>query len=246
MAWARAWAVAALVFSCCALAGSGSASADDPLLKPGRDPGGVAVAVLADGFDYRQPDIAEVLARDGEGVAIAWDSVDRDALPFLAEGKGASAARALAARGGGVRVIAIRVDARDPASVGQGIAFAVSTPAKIVVFDLPDDALAAVAVLDAAARKFPDFLFVVSPERTASGPHAEDPPNLVRVARGASAVAAAGAVSNVLGCGRGDLVGGDGAQRAAEFRERFARRSAARDAPCDPKRGSESGQQPQQ
>jgi hypothetical protein len=89
-----AWAVVLLVGSGSALVCSGSALADDPPLKPGRDPGGVAVAVLADGFDYRLPDVAHVLARDGEGVAIAWDSVGRDPLPFLAEGKGANAARA--------------------------------------------------------------------------------------------------------------------------------------------------------
>jgi len=243
-----AWAVAFLVGSGSALVCSGSALADDPPLKPGRDPGGVAVAVLADGFDYRQPDVAHVLARDGEGVAIAWDSVGRDPLPFLAEGIGTQAARTAAAHGG-VRVIAIRVDARDPASVGQGIAFAAGTPARIVVADLSDNELAAVGVLEAAANKFRNLVFVASPARDAAASQADDLANLVLVARGVSPVSAADAVATVLGCGRGDLVGGDGAQRGAEFRERLAQweglgQPRGADAgSCNPKPDPEAGQQ---
>ena len=236
-AWASALLACAGVLVCGA-----KALAGDPRLKPGRDPGGVAVAVLADGFDYRLPEVAGVLARDGEGVAIAWDSIGRDPLPFLADGKGANAARAVTALGG-VRVIAIRVDARDPASVGQGIAFAANTPARIVVVDLSDHELAAVGVLEAAAKKFTDLVFVASPARDAVGPDADGPQNLVRVARGASAVAAADAVAAVLGCGRGALAGGDGAQRGADFRKRFGWEAKPDAASCDPKRGSESGQQ---
>lgn len=41
------------------------AAGDDPRLAPGRDPGGTAVAILADGFDYTKPELAAVLARDG-------------------------------------------------------------------------------------------------------------------------------------------------------------------------------------
>lgn len=226
---------------------SGNAMAGDPPLKPGRDPGGVAVAVLADGFDYRLRDIADVVARDGEGVAIAWDSVDRDPLPFLADGKGTQAVRAATALGG-VRVIAIRVDARDAASVGQGIAFAASTPARFVVADLSDNE-SAFGVAVAAAKKFTDVVFVASGAMDTVIPEAKDLANLVLVARSGSDVAAADAVARVLGCGHGELGGGDGAQRGSEFRERLAqweslaRQRGADAASCDHKRGPEAGQQ---
>ena len=65
---------ACIALSLLALMGS-RAIAKDPALEPGRDPGGVGVAILADGFDYTQPDLAKVLARDGEGEAIAWDAM---------------------------------------------------------------------------------------------------------------------------------------------------------------------------
>ncbi|WP_439543167.1 hypothetical protein [Hyphomicrobium sp.] len=227
---------------------SGNAMAGDPPLKPGRDPGGVAVAVLADGFDYRLRDVADVLARDGEGVAIAWDSVDQDALPFRADGKGADAVRAAAALGG-VRVIATRVDLRQPVTVIQGIAFAASTPARIVTADVGDDEQAALGVLVAAAKNFTDHVFVVSLARTELPPGAKGVDNFVLVPRGASGSPAAEAVARVLGCGRGELGGGDGAQRGREFRKRLgqweslARQPGADAASCDHKRGPDAGQQ---
>lgn len=239
----RAVACAVAFFFC-----SGNAVAGDPPLKPGRDPGGVAVAVLMDGFDYRIRDVADVLARDGEGVAIAWDSIDQDALPFRADGKGADAVRAAAALGG-VRVIAVRVDPRQPVTVIQGIAFATSTPARIVVADVGDDEPAALGVSVAAAKNFKDHVFVVSLARPELPPGAKGVDNFVLVPRGASGSSAAEAVARVLGCGRGDLGSGEGAQRGREFRERLAlsessaRPPGADAASCDDKRGPETGQQ---
>src|SRR5262249_13897079 len=53
-----------------------------PKLPAGLDPGGVAIAILSTGIDYRAADIAQRLARDGEGDLIGWDLVDRDNRPF--------------------------------------------------------------------------------------------------------------------------------------------------------------------
>ncbi len=106
----------------------------------------------------------------------------------------------------------------------QGIAFAASTPARIVIADVKDDELTALGVLVAAAKNFADHVFVVSVAREDLAPGAKDVDNLVLVTRGPSSAAAADAVARVLGCGRGDLVGGDG----AEARTRVSRTAGSK------------------
>jgi hypothetical protein len=115
----------------------------DPRIPPARDPGGVAIALLTTGLDYTQPDIAAVLARDGEGEPIAWDLVDGDARPFLpspnatppaAGGDGTLLMHALAAgTKGAVRIVPVRIDPMRPAMLAQALAFVARTPARIVV-----------------------------------------------------------------------------------------------------------------
>lgn len=53
-----------------------------PPVPPGRDPGGVAVALIGTGIDYTLPAVARRLARDGEGELIGWDLQDEDRKPF--------------------------------------------------------------------------------------------------------------------------------------------------------------------
>src|SRR5215813_6387373 len=53
-----------------------------PPVPPGRDPGGVAVALIGTGIDYTLPQVASRLARDGEGELIGWDLQDEDRRPF--------------------------------------------------------------------------------------------------------------------------------------------------------------------
>jgi subtilisin family serine protease len=111
-----------------------------PRLPPGRDPGGVPVAVLGAGVDYQRPSIAERLARDGEGEAIAWDAIDGDALPFEDAGThrgrsapgeaGTAMVLRLLSEAPRVRLIPVRVPENDLAS---GLAFALRTPARIIV-----------------------------------------------------------------------------------------------------------------
>ena len=181
-----------------ALAFAPAAYADDPALKPGLDPGGTAVAILADGFDYTNAALAKVLARDGEGEAIAWDAVDQDHRPYAAEGLGTAAALAAAA-GGGVRIVQVRVDTKDAASLARGIAFAVQTPARIVLAVLPEAGPADHGVLIAAARKFEKPLFIGSRAAGAAAP-SEDIPNLLVIESGANGLAAAETVAHIIGC----------------------------------------------
>ena len=220
------------------------AQAADPVLKSGRDPGGVAVALLVDGVDYREPDVAGVLARDGEGEAIAFDAVDDDHRPFLERGHGTEAMRA-AVRHGGLRIVAVRVDFRDLRSVAKGISFAASTPARIVLSAAGnDDAGAALDVLASAAQKFPDLLFLASASGLAFDAQAKFAAhaNLVVLPDDGGAVSAADAVALVFGCSDAAL--------AAGLRDRtafFARLRQQRDAGvagCEAARGDAQSEKP--
>ena len=53
-----------------------------PPLPPGRDPGGIAIALLTTGIDCTLPHIARGLGRDGEGELIGFDLADGDNRPF--------------------------------------------------------------------------------------------------------------------------------------------------------------------
>lgn len=217
---------------------SAAAHAGDPDLAPGRDPSGTAIAVLSDGFDYRRADVAAVLARDGEGEAIAWDAVDGDHRPFAGEGTGTGVATAMAARGG-VRVVAVRVARGDPASLARGIAFAAGTPARIVVVPLAAAPRSGFDVIAAAARRFAPVLFIASvpnPEG-AEMAQAETLANLILLDTSGDNLSAGEVVARVLGCGRGALAGASGAELKSAFLKRVAEAAPAR---CDEGRGQKS------
>lgn len=113
----------------------------DPKLPAGRDPGGIAVALLTTGLDYTHPEIAPRLARDGEGELIGWDLVDSDNRPFAAKpahgeaeaaSDGTELARRLLEVYAHARLVPVRVKPRDPGSFAQAVAFISRTPARIV------------------------------------------------------------------------------------------------------------------
>ena len=203
---------ALLCLAAVALASAGAARADDPALKAGLDPGGTAIAILADGFDYTDTALAKVLARDGEGEAIAWDAVDEDHRPYAKEGQGTRAALAASANAN-LRIVQVRVDAKDTASLARGIAFAVQTPARIVLALLPASDAASHGVLVAAARKFETTLFIGSAPELAPDDEApsDDIANLLLIEAGAEGLAAAEALSAALGCDAGAIEGKDAA-----------------------------------
>ena len=140
-----------------------------PKLPPGLDPGGVAIAVLSTGIDYPSSDIAQRLARDGEGELIGWDLVDGDNRPFNAKaadtpaawgGDGNALLRAIGQPGR--RVVPVRIDTRDPVSLAKAVAFAAYTPARIVVVPMWTTKADEWAALGMAMRGFVDLLFIVA------------------------------------------------------------------------------------
>jgi hypothetical protein len=124
-----------------ALAPMAVAQTKKPPLPPGRDPGGVAIALLTTGIDYTLANVARGLARDGEGELIGFDLVDNDNRPF-----GDGRAQTPPHWGGdgtilaidildptiGARLVPVRVDPREPASLARAVAFIAQTPARVV------------------------------------------------------------------------------------------------------------------
>src|SRR5262245_31164734 len=115
-----------------------------PPMPPGRDPGGVAIALIATGIDYTLPQVAQHLARDGEGELIGWDLADQDRKPFDKSrgttrpewgGDGTLIASLLSGTRG-VRLVPVRVDPADPASLARAIAFVAQTPARVALLPI--------------------------------------------------------------------------------------------------------------
>jgi subtilisin family serine protease len=143
-----------------------------PPLPPGRDPGGIAIALISTGIDYTQPDVAARLARDGEGELIGWDAVDGDNRPLAAHGAtpaswapnwggdGTLLARAVGARGR--RLIPVRISPAEPASLALAVGFLAETPARIVALPMWSALRAEWEPFQRAASRFSDLLFVVA------------------------------------------------------------------------------------
>jgi subtilisin family serine protease len=141
-----------------------------PKLPPGRDPGGVAIAVLSTGIDYTRPELAGRLARDGEGELIGWDFVDDDNRPYAPSpndtpaswgGDGTRIATRLTAVTN-VRLVPIRIAPSKPATLAHAIAFAAKTPARVLLVPMGNDQANAWESFRLAAAKHPDLLIVTA------------------------------------------------------------------------------------
>jgi hypothetical protein len=146
-----------------------AAQSRKPKLPPGVDPGGVPIAMLSTGINYPSSDIAQRIARDGEGELIGWDLVDGDNRPFNAKaadtpaawgGNGNALLRAIGLPGR--RVVPVRIDTRDPVSLAKAVAFVAYTPARIVVVPMWTTKADEWAALGMAMRGFANLLFIVA------------------------------------------------------------------------------------
>jgi hypothetical protein len=113
-----------------------------PRVPPGRDPGGIAVAIVGAGVDYARAVIAARLARDGEGEIVAWDVLDNDARPLERPARGAAQppahagtamAELLLAEAPGARLIPVRVPDGHAGALGSAMGFIADTPARVAV-----------------------------------------------------------------------------------------------------------------
>ncbi|MBO0742971.1 MAG: hypothetical protein J2P51_16290 [Hyphomicrobiaceae bacterium] len=149
--------------------GAKSLRAQKPPVPPGRDPGGIAVALIGTGIDYTLPHIVSRLARDGEGELIGWDLQDGDRKPFD-QSKGTAPPEwggdgtllaSLIIGAPVVRLVPVRVDPSDPVGLAQALAFVAQTPARIAVIAMASPSGPHWEPFRQAAQRFRDVLVVV-------------------------------------------------------------------------------------
>ena len=157
-----------LVIALAALAAVAVAQERKPPVPPGRDPGGVTIALLGTGIDYTSPQLAQRLARDGEGELIGWDVEDRDRQPLdrtkgdtRAEWGGDGTAIANFLSVDGIRLVPVRVNPTDPVSFARAIAFAAQTPARVAIVPMWGARREAWEPFRQAASQFKNILLIV-------------------------------------------------------------------------------------
>ena len=132
--------------------------AEKPRVPPGRDPGGVAVAIIGSGIDYTRPEIAARLARDGEGEIIGWDFLDNDRRPY--ERCSRASVTVCAGHLGGnaqVRIMPLRASLDTPQSMVQAVKAAAQMQAQLVLATLAP--LPERFVIE-AAQQYPRLFFI--------------------------------------------------------------------------------------
>ncbi len=163
-------AIVRLVIALCLTFATATAQDQRPKVPPGRDPGGVAVALISTGIDYTLPAIAARLARDGEGEIIAWDFESNDNRPFdrskgnsPAEwGGDATAIASVILTDPGVRLVAVRIVQTDVVSIARAAAFLAQTPARVAVVPMWSSRKQDWEPFAQAAANFKHVLFIAA------------------------------------------------------------------------------------
>ena len=145
-------------------------SSDDPAVPPGRDPGGIAVAVIDTGVNYTLGEIRGRLARGDDGEILGRDFQDGDQRPFdLAPGggprkrhHGTSVATILLREAPGARLIPMRYKSRAPDSFAEIVEAIAGGPARIAAMPLGGYRVADWEPFRAAAAAHPEILFILS------------------------------------------------------------------------------------
>lgn len=139
-------------------------AAGKPRVPPGRDPGGVAIAIVGPGIDYTQAGIAERLARDGEGEIVGFDLIDKDRHPFEEnDGSSQMFLADLLEPEVPSRLAVFRANPADRVSMAKALSYVSKSPARIVFLPdgFPETRAPDFKFLAAASKQFPQLLFVV-------------------------------------------------------------------------------------
>lgn len=153
------------------LAAAALAQEARPPVPPGRDPGGMPIAVIGAGIDYTLAKLAQRLARDGEGELIGWDLERNDRRPF-SKGTGgtAMAVASFLLEGGSARLIPVRLDPADPLSLARAVAFSAHTPSRIALLPVERIEPEARQPLLQAAARFKTVLIILPADAVGSFP----------------------------------------------------------------------------
>ncbi|MBS0244043.1 MAG: hypothetical protein JSS20_17870, partial [Proteobacteria bacterium] len=136
-------------------------AAEKPRVPPGRDPGGIAVAIVGGGIEYTRPEFRDRLARDGEGEIVGWDFADDDRRPYGIAAADAALASILLAEGQATRLVVARVPERRPDKLAEAMRFVAATPARVLLLAAEPGQPLPWANLAKAARDLSRLLIVV-------------------------------------------------------------------------------------
>ena len=150
---------------------TGAVEVLDPPVPEGSDSGGVAVAHVDSGVNYLLPHITERLARDADGTIMGFDFWDMDPRPFdLDTGRspffpvrhGSAVAGILLAEAPDARLIPFRYPRPDMTRMADVVDAAAAAGAGVVMMPLGSNSAEDWMAFDAATRRHPGILFVVS------------------------------------------------------------------------------------
>ena len=143
----------------------------NPPVPPGRDPGGVLVAVIDTGLNYQLPNIAARLARDEGGSILGYDFWDDDARPFdIDTGRspffplhhGTAVTSIILREATNARIVPYRFPRPDMALMADVVAHADAVGARIVNLAMGSNREGDWRTFELAARGRPHMLFIVS------------------------------------------------------------------------------------
>jgi hypothetical protein len=143
----------------------------NPPIPPGKDPGGVIVALFDSGINYTLPPIARRLARAPNGQALGYDfwegdarpfDEDTGASPFFARRHGTAVAGLILREFPGARLLPYRYPRPDMRRMADMVRAAESNGAVLVSMPMGSTRKADWDAFVAAARARPDMLFVIS------------------------------------------------------------------------------------
>jgi hypothetical protein len=143
----------------------------NPAVPDGVDPGGVTVALVDSGINYRLPMFANSLARDGAGRALGYDYWDMDdrpydidaaGSPFFPRHHGTRVASVLLRAAPAIRLIPYRYPRPDLRRMRALIADADANGARVVALPMGSNEPKDWQAFAAAARARPHMLFVIS------------------------------------------------------------------------------------
>lgn len=137
-----------------------AAHAGDPKVPPAQDPGLTPIALVGYGVDYTDAQIAQRLARDGEGNIVGWDFVDNDIFPYSTNAASNAEAKLLLGKAA-VELAPVRIGPADYRAVAGAASFVSHTPVQTVIVTLTSDQKADWEIFIKAAQAFPKLLFVV-------------------------------------------------------------------------------------
>ncbi len=147
------------------------ASQIEPELPPGKDPGGIAVAIIDSGVNYTLQSIAGRLARDENGKCLGYDFHDNDRKPFdLVPGQKPGSGRHHGTRVAGIflreapqaRLIPYRYRAHSFETFAKIVDAIAESPARIVIMSLGGYQRKDWERFRKSAKANPDILFIIS------------------------------------------------------------------------------------